>query len=184
MIPLLAAAAAPLVKELMAKGLTAIAGAVANKGKEFVEEKLGVKLEDEITTEKALALKQIELDREEDLRAWALENRKLDIEEMKIEQANTADARAMNSRIQESDKTTRFVKEAAYYLDFFIIGATFLMAGMLIFKGVPEGNRDFFFTAFGSLLTLCATIVNFHRGTSARSQSKDATIAALSGVQK
>ena len=90
MIPLLAAAAAtPIVKDLMAQGLTMLAGAVANKGREYVENKLGVKL-DASTPEQALALKQLEFEREEELQRMALEGRKLDIELERIAQDNVS----------------------------------------------------------------------------------------------
>lgn len=180
MIPLLAAAASPLIKALMKKGFTTLAGAVANKGKEFVEEKLGVKLEEDITPELALKYKELELDREQDLRAWSLENRKLDLEEVKAADANTANARQMNEKIQESAQTTRFVKEAAYYIDFLVVGSTILTALALFVFKIPMENKELAYTFFGGLLTLTGTIINFHRGTSARSSQKDDTIRALS----
>lgn len=76
MLPIIAAAGAPLVKSLIENGLGLLASAVANKGQEFIEDKLGVKLE----KADPILLKQLELDNEESIRAWALENRKLDIE--------------------------------------------------------------------------------------------------------
>lgn len=76
MLPIIAAAAAPWVKDLIGKGLTTLAGAVANKGKEYVEDKLGVKFD----TVDSLQLKQIELDNIEELQRIALEGRKLDAE--------------------------------------------------------------------------------------------------------
>lgn len=110
MIPLLAAAAAPLIQELMSKGLTALAGAVANKGKEFVEQQLGVKLEEQITPEKALEYKQIELDREADLREWALENRKLDIEAERVAQAAVTDR--WNADLHSDNKLSKNIRPA------------------------------------------------------------------------
>lgn len=110
MIPLLAAVAMPLIQELMSKGLTALAGAVANKGKEFVEEKLNIKLEEQITPEKALEYKQIELDNEADLRAWALENRKLDIEAEKIAQGAVTDR--WNADLHSDNKLSKNIRPA------------------------------------------------------------------------
>jgi len=55
---------------------------------------------------------------------------------------------------------------------------------MILFVGVPTENKEIFFTSFGSLLTLCMTVVNFHRGSSARSQQKDSTISTLAGNAK
>jgi len=74
MIPLLMAAAAPLVKDLIAAGFSAIAGAVTTKGKEWVEDKTGLKL-DEIkgaNSDKLLEFKQAEMIHEEILLAAAV----------------------------------------------------------------------------------------------------------------
>lgn len=102
MIPLLTAAAAPLIQSLMSKGLTVLAGAVANKGKEVVEEKLGIKLTPEISEEQALKLKQLEMEHEEALQAMALENRKLDLEEIKAGYADTDSARGLGAKLADS----------------------------------------------------------------------------------
>ena len=102
MIPLLAAAAAPLIQSLMKNGLTALAGAVANKGKEYVEEKLGVKIPAVIDDETALKLKQLEFDHEESLAAMALENRKIDLEELKAGYADTDSARGLGATLADS----------------------------------------------------------------------------------
>ncbi len=102
MIPLLAMAASPLIKSLMEKGLSAIAGAVANKGKEYVEAKLGVKLEDNISDETATELRDAEIEHSEFLTNAALEGRRLDLEEEKIAAADTAGARALSEKLSQS----------------------------------------------------------------------------------
>ena len=96
---------------------------------------------------------------------------------------DTANARDTNVKIQESANASYLAKNVGYWLDLFIVGATFGMAYMLMFKGVPTENKEIFFTAFGSLLTLCMTVVNFHRSSTAKSQFKDGTIQALAGNQ-
>lgn len=130
MIPLLAAGvAAPIIQELMSKGLTALAGAVANKGKEFVEDKLGIKLDEKITPERALELKQIELDNEDKLRAWALENRKLDIEEEKIAQGAVTDR--WNADLHSDNKLSKNIRPGTLI---YLLLATTLLA---ILDSVP-----------------------------------------------
>ena len=57
--------------------------------REYVENKLGVKL-DASTPEQALALKQLEFEREEELQRVALEGRKLDMELERIAQDNVS----------------------------------------------------------------------------------------------
>jgi hypothetical protein len=101
-IPLLAMAASPLIKSLMEKGLSAIAGAVANKGKEYVETKLGVKLEDNISDAAATSLRELEIEHSEFLTDAALEGRRLDLEEAKVAAADTDSARELGGKLAQS----------------------------------------------------------------------------------
>jgi hypothetical protein len=96
MMPLIAAAAAPLVQELMSKGLNLIASAVANKGKDYVEGKLGVKLTETISDEKAFELKRLEFEHEEELLRLGLEERKMEFEDLKS-------ARSMGAELSKSE---------------------------------------------------------------------------------
>ena len=167
---------APLVAQLLASGLSLLGNAVLTKGKEVVEEKLGVKLPDgdqALTSEQIVTLKQAEMQHEEWLINAGIRQRQQEIE-------NTDGARDMNTCIQETSNATRFVKEAAYYLDFLVIGSTLFLAGVLLFQAIPTANKELIYTVLGALLAQCATILNFHRGSSAQSHGKDATIAKLS----
>ncbi len=96
-----ASAAAPIIKDLMANGLSLLAGAVANKGADYVEEKFGVKL-DRIDPAKADELRQLEMDHEEELQRIALEGRKLDVETLRLEYADLDSARALGAKLAES----------------------------------------------------------------------------------
>ena len=71
-------------------------------------------------------------------------------------------------------------RNTAYILDIFIVVCTFAMVLMIMFTEVPAGNKELVYTAFGSLMTLCLTVVQFHRGSSAHSAKKDETIQQLS----
>lgn len=95
--------------------------------------------------------------------------------------ADTDSARKHDASVQESEHASFLAKNVAYWIDLFIVSATFGLAYILIFKPIPVDNKELLYTMFGSLLTLCMTVVNFHRGSSMRSQSKDATIQKLSG---
>lgn len=89
MIPLLAAAAAPLVKSLMENGLSALAGAVAAKGKAYVEDKLGVTLPAEsapVPPERLLELRRLEFAHEEALQQMAIRRAELELEGEKVAQ--------------------------------------------------------------------------------------------------
>ena len=52
-----------------------------------------------------------------------------------------------------------------------------------MFTAIPEQNREQAFAVWGALMALCGTVLQWHRGSSRSSQSKDATIAALGGKQ-
>lgn len=80
MAPALAAILAPLVKN----GLTMIGNAVLAKGKDWVEEKTGVKLLPNLTPEQVVALKQAEMEHEEELLRLQMEARKLDLSELEL----------------------------------------------------------------------------------------------------
>lgn len=96
----------------------------------------------------------------------------LELEYAKLDMANTADARNMNAKIQESANASWMSKNAAYVLDFAIVTATITMTWIVFFKGVPVENKEIAYMAIGSLITMCGTVLNFHRGSSAGSKSK------------
>lgn len=71
---------APIVAWLVQNGLGLLAGAVKAKGQQFVEDKLGVKLDDMKGTEEGrIKLAQIEADREADLLEWQVKMAEVDL---------------------------------------------------------------------------------------------------------
>lgn len=184
MLPLLA----PLLSTLAANGLNILSSALLNKGKEVIEEKLGIDIETAAQTPEGLQkLRQLEIDHEEFLVNAAIENRKLDIQETQQLMDNTKSARDMNLGIQESAHASVLAKNLAYLLDMAVVAGTIILITLLYFKGIPAENKDIAYMALGSLLTMCGTIVNFHRGSSAGSKGKDdsqAKLLALIGSKK
>ena len=74
---------AALLKGLAANGLSTLAGAVAAKGKEWVENKIGVKIPDDpasLTSDKLLELKKAEMAHEEVLVNAALEEKRIELD--------------------------------------------------------------------------------------------------------
>jgi hypothetical protein len=161
MLPLIAG----IVSSLLANNLPKLAQAVVDKGIDYVEEKTGVKLEPDMSAEKIAELKLAAMKHEEF------------VEEQ--HNKNTASARDMNARIQESTAGSTLAKNAAYILDFIIVSAAVIVSWLAFFKGVPAENKEIVYMALGSLWTLTGTIINFHRGSSRNSQLKDATIEKL-----
>lgn len=155
-----------VISSLISAGLPKIAQAVTDKGIEYVETKLGVKLEPDMTQEQLQAVREAALKHEE----------------FQIEQSNknTDSARVMNTGIQTSEFASTLSKNAAYFIDFAIVAAAIFVTWLTFFKAIPLDNKEIVYTALGSLWTLTGTIVNFHRGSSRQSQGKDDVIRKLS----
>lgn len=92
-----------------------------------------------------------------------------------IKEANESDkmylediqnARDNNTKIQESDKASWLAKNFSYLMDAFFILVFGIMLFVIIKVGVPETNKELFYTAFGLLGGYVGTTVNFHRGSS------------------
>lgn len=76
---------------LLQQGLSLVGNAVLAKGKEWVEEKAGVKLDQPLSAEDTIKLRQFEFDHEEELIKLRIEEKKLSLDELKIvgEMVNT-----------------------------------------------------------------------------------------------
>jgi hypothetical protein len=173
-----------LASKLAAEGLGLLGGAVLAKGKAAIEEKLGVDIEQSLGTEEGrIRLQQLQAEREEDLHAFVLAKRQQWFDARKAELADTADSRAANTRIQESSNSSWLAKNTGYLIDFIIIIAAIAMSGAIMFKSIPTENREQAFAVWGALMALCGTVLQWHRGSSRSSQSKDSTIAALGAKQ-
>ena len=96
-----------------------------------------------------------------------------------LNNANTDSARDMNSKIQESPSAAWLAKNTAYILDIGIVSATIFLAWFAFIKGVPESNKELVYMALGSLITMCGTVLNFHRGSSQGSKDKGSEIQKL-----
>ena len=157
----------------VAPGLaTAVAGPMGGMAVKMIAEKLGVE-----PTEQAVADHLTHNPQD------AVKLQEIDLEKLKADHANTADARKMNAEIQLSTAASFMAKNTAYIIDFVIVGATIIMTWLLFFKGVPDENKELAYMAFGSLLTLSGTVVNFHRGSSQGSKDKGDE-AKLKGLVK
>lgn len=129
-LPLIAAAAAPIVKTLLANGMSILAGAVMSKGKEWVEDKTGLRLDavPNMTPEQLIAVKQIEFEKEELLVNAQLEGRKLDIQEVLAYLADVDSARKREIEIATSERAPLLNKIIAPILALIIVvgGGTML----------------------------------------------------------
>jgi hypothetical protein len=146
----------------VAPGLaTAVMGPLGGIAVKAIASKLGV----EDTVEAVAAHLQANPDA-------ALKLRELDLKELELNNANTDSARKMNAEVQNSANASWLSKNIAYCIDVVIVLSTIGLTYMLMSQQVPPDNKELALMAFGSLVTLCGTVVNFHRGSSQGSKDK------------
>lgn len=164
-----------LLAPLLQQGLGLIGNAVMAKGKEWVEEKAGVKLDQPLSAEDVNKLRQFEMEHQEELLRLRIEEKKVGIEELQAYMADTKDARNMQVQALKSDDP--FVRRFIYYFAIFWSLASASYIGFITFGDIPEKNVRFADTILGFVLgTLIATIVQFFYGSSKGSQEKTAAL--------
>ncbi len=169
----MAPAIALLLKSLASSGLGLIGNAVLAKGKDYVEDKLGVDLEQSMGTEQGrIRLQEIQAEREEDLHAFVLAKRDQELKAEAQAYADTASARDMNTRINESANAGWLPKNIAAVLALIVT-----VGGGVILWTTQEADVR---TATVGLMT---RVLGFYFGSSRGSQLKDETIAALGSRQ-
>ena len=156
----------PIVAGLLAQGLNLVGNAVLAKGKEWVEEKTGVKLAPDMPPEELTKLRQFELEHEEELQ-------RLQLEENRLTYEDTKSARDMNTRINESANATWLSKNVPA-----ILALTVVIGGGIVLTTTGQADVR---TAVVGLMTL---VLGFYFGTSSSSRNKDATIERLTGGAK
>lgn len=73
-----------LLAPLLSQGLSLIGNAVLAKGKDWVEEKTGVKLDQPLSAEDTIKLRQYEMDHQEELLRLRIEEKKLGLDELQM----------------------------------------------------------------------------------------------------
>lgn len=99
--------------------------------------------------------------------------------QVEMENADRADAREMNAKIQEAENASWMSKNVAYIIDLSLLAIFYVMLTIIIFKAVPESNKELFYTAFGALVSYVGTCITFHRGTSKGSEDKGKVIERM-----
>lgn len=168
----------PIVASLLANGLTLLGNAVMAKGQDFIEEKVGVKLDSLIGTEEGkIKLAQIEADNEAELRKFVLAKREQEIAEFRVEVEDRTSAR---NRDVELAKVGRRNNRA----DLMFLLAVAIIGGLvwIVWKdqGINEYVKGIFTLVLGRFLGYLDNIYNFEFGTTRSSRDKDTTIEQLS----
>lgn len=163
---------APLLAALASWGLPLIADAVKAKGKQLVEEKLGIVLKPDMTSEEV----QVARDKEVANEQWLITAAQ---KEFETEIADRDSARKMQQVALGQEDT--FSKHYVYYLATGLLLFTGLYIFWITFGTIPVANQRFADTILGFLLgTVISTIVYFFFGTSKANKDKDIAIKNLS----
>jgi len=177
------AALAPILKPLLANGLTLVANAVLAKGKKAVEEKLGVELKPDMSADDIIRLKTAEMEHEEELLRLRIEENKLDLAEFELRLKDTDSAREREVQISTSDKAPLLNKIVTPVLALTLLGMTFFLFGVVMFDNAPvdPSRKDILIYVLGVLSTVATQVISYYFGSSAGSKAKD---DMLKGVLK
>lgn len=170
-----------LIAPLLSQGLSLISNAIMAKGKDWVEEKTGVKLDQPLTEADTLKLRQYEMDHEEELLRLRIEDNKIDLESFKEEVKDRGSARE-----RDMEFIKRGVTNNRANVMFFL---AVVMVGLLVWivwkdQSINEYVKGIFTLVLGRFLGYLDNIYSFEFGTTRGSKEKDETIKQLTGGNK
>jgi len=149
---------AGVLAELAKNGLGVLAKAIEAKGKEVVEEKLGVKIPDDPAKLSPELLQQLQIkqmEHEEFLVDAALEETKAFLEDRK-------DARARDVEFIKAGKNN----VRGDFLAYGAIGSLFVTILLLFLVKVPAESRDILLIVLGGLIVIVKDVYGFEFGSS------------------
>jgi hypothetical protein len=161
---------APLIASLIASGLGSLAQAVVNKGQDYVEEKLGVKLEPLLTTDEGrISLAQIELDKQELILQMALEDRKIDVDFYKTEVDDRKSAREAQAAIATNENSGWLNRNLLPILSLTVVGVC--LYGLIWVDGESEVKY--------ALVNVLTMILAYYYGSSSLAWKQQGAAAKL-----
>ncbi len=189
MVAPLALVVAPIIKDLIANGLSLLAGGVMAKGKEWVEEKTGLNLDEiqQADDAKKLEFRRAEMQHEEVLMQGQLEGRRLDMQELSAYLGDTASARQREAAIAVAPAAPYLNKIITPLLAIGILVCAF--GGMLYLLNIVDAEynpaqRDIILLILGALIAMATQVVSYYfgssRGDAATSQAMQDVIKRMS----
>jgi hypothetical protein len=169
---------APLVAALMKAGLGLLGNAVLAKGKEVVEEKLGVNLEAMTQSPDGLIrLKELEIEHERDLNDFVLAKREQELKADQMAYTDIADARKRDTAFLAAGKRN-YRADAMFVLALVVV--VWLVYIVWKDQSINEYVKGIFTLVLGRFLGYVDNIYNYEFGTTRINRSKDTTIERLS----
>ena len=180
MIP---AALQAILTPLLGNGLNLVANAVLAKGKKVVEEKLGVELKPDMSSEDLAKVQIAQMEHEEELLRLRIEEDKLDLAELELRLKDTDSAREREVQISTSDKAPLLNKIVTPVLALSILMLTFVLFGVVMFDDSPveASRKDILIYILGVLSAIASQIVSYYFGSS--QSSKDKTDALKEAIK-
>lgn len=167
-----------ILAPLLAGGLNLVANAVQAKGKQWVEQKLGVELKPDMSSEDLAKVQIAQMEHEEELMRLRIEENKLDLAEFEVRVKDTDSARRRETEIATSDKAPLINKVVTPVLAIGLLGVTFALFGVVLFQATPvdPSRKDILIYILGVLSAVATQIVSYYFGSSAGSKAKDDAI--------
>jgi len=168
---------APLIAAVLQQGLQILGGALLSKGKDVVEEKLGIDIDKALGTEEGrIKLKQLEMEHEQWLVEADIRRNEQELQGFKVEVEDRGSARTRDAEfIKAGMRNAR--------ADMMFILAVVVICGLVYIvwkdQSVNEYVKGIFTLVLGRFLGYLDNIYNFEFGTTRNSRTKDVTIEQL-----
>lgn len=176
---------APFLAALIKSGLGLVANAAIEKGTTYLEEKTGIKIdqEKEPSPEQLLQFKQFMLENETELENIRLQRDHISADMFKAAMADTQSAREREIAIVTSDKAPLLNKIIVPLLAIGVLLITMLLFAVVMFTTteLPAGRKDVVIYILGVMSAISTQIIAYYFGSSSGSKTKDETISALRG---
>ena len=155
-----------LLAPLLSKGLDVIAGAVAVKGKKAVENLIGMPIPDNPSDEQATELRIRMMEHEEKLIELAQQEKKMDLEEMKMVFEDKDSARERETQIATSEKAPYLNKIITPVLAIGSLLFAFLLVGVMVMLEVDDSSKDILVYALGFASSAATQVLSYYFGAS------------------
>ena len=171
MIP---AALLPILGPLLQNGLGLVANAVVAKGKQYVEQKLGVELKPDMSPEDMAKVQIAAMEHEEELMRLRIEENKLDLAELELRLKDVDSARDRETAIATSKDAPLLNKVITPILALGIVTLTFVLFAIVMFDDTPvdASRKDILIYVLGVLSAIATQIVSYYFGSSQGSKEK------------
>ena len=164
----------PIIQTLLSNGLGLVANALVAKGKDWVEQKTGVKLQPDMPPEEMAKLQMAQMEHEEELMRLKIEENKLGLQELDMRIKDVGSARDREVEIATSKDAPLLNKIVTPLLALGILFLTFTLFGFVMFDDshVDSSRKDVLIYILGVLSAISTQIVSYYFGSSQGSKDK------------